>query len=117
MRGLQAAHGTSLSHALPRAGRSRYRAGHPSPIDIPGERHDHLFPSPPRSPPAPRFGRLHAAGSRRGSSRRKDHANRLAQRRYYALYPRSRHVPLKVRAFIDFISARYAEEPATSAAG
>ncbi|NIF86930.1 LysR family transcriptional regulator [Burkholderia sp. Cy-637] len=43
--------------------------------------------------------------------------HRLAQRRYYALYPRSRHVPLKVRAFIDFISARYAEEPATPAAG
>ncbi|MDN7739850.1 MULTISPECIES: hypothetical protein [Burkholderia] len=102
-----------MSHALPRAGRSRYRAGHPSPIDIPGERHDHLFPSPP----APRLGRLHAADSRRGSSRRTDHANRLAQRRYYALYPRSRHVPLKLRAFIDFISARYAEEPATSAAG
>ncbi|NBI47623.1 hypothetical protein EON00_18390 [Burkholderia sp. ISTR5] len=114
---MRAAHSTCSSHALPRARRSRYRAGHPSPIDIPGEHHDRLFPSPPRAPPAPRLGRLHAAGNRRGSSRCKDHASRLAQRRYYALYPRSRHVPLKVRAFIDFISARYAEEPATSAAG
>ena len=31
----------------------------------------------------------------------------LAKRRYYALYPKSRHVPPKVRAFVDFVAALY----------
>ncbi|MDN7934421.1 LysR family transcriptional regulator [Burkholderia metallica] len=31
----------------------------------------------------------------------------LAKRRYYALYPKSRHVPPKVRAFVDFVATLY----------
>ncbi|WP_175822746.1 LysR family transcriptional regulator [Burkholderia sp. BCC0419] len=31
----------------------------------------------------------------------------LAKRRYYVLYPKSRHVPPKVRAFVDFVSTLY----------
>ncbi|WP_412527089.1 LysR family transcriptional regulator [Burkholderia lata] len=31
----------------------------------------------------------------------------LAKRHYYALYPKSRHVPPKVRAFVDFVATLY----------
>ncbi|QRR09783.1 LysR family transcriptional regulator [Burkholderia sp. MS455] len=36
----------------------------------------------------------------------------LATRLYYALYPKSRHVPPKVRAFVDFVAALYGEPDA-----
>nr|WP_269766763.1 LysR substrate-binding domain-containing protein [Burkholderia ubonensis] len=36
----------------------------------------------------------------------------LAKRKYYALYPKSRHVPPKVRAFVDFMADLYAQNDA-----